>query len=97
MMLQYNLMKDGMPCHLTCASCAGFVATCVGSPLDVIKTRIMNSKSGKYNGPIDCAAQTLKNEGFTAFYKGFIPNVMRMSGWNCMMFITLEQVKKRFA
>jgi len=96
-MLQYKIMKDGMPCHLTCASMAGFVATVIGSPLDVLKTRIMNAPSGKYKGPLDCIGQTFKNEGFGAFYKGFVPNVIRMSGWNCCMFITLEQVKKHLA
>ena len=96
MMLQYNIMKDGIKCHLTCACCAGFFATCVGSPLDVCKTRVMNAPPGKYSGLIDCFMKTLTKEGFSAFYKGFIPNATRMCGWNVTMFITLEQVKKAF-
>jgi solute carrier family 25 uncoupling protein 8/9 len=76
---------------------AGFTACCVGSPVDVLKTRIMNAPKGVYSGPLDVVYQTVKNEGFFAFYKGFVPNVARLAGWNCVMFLTLEQVKKRFA
>ena len=32
--------------HLTCAFLSGFVATCFGSPVDVIKTRLMNATPG---------------------------------------------------
>ncbi len=34
-----KLMKDGVPCHFTAAVAAGFAATLVASPVDVIKTR----------------------------------------------------------
>jgi len=97
MMLSSGMLKDGVPCHLTCACMAGFTACCVGSPVDVLKTRIMNATPGQYGGPLDIVYQTIKNEGFGAFYKGFIPNVGRLAGWNCVMFLTLEQVKKRFS
>ena len=69
---------------------AGFTACVVGSPVDVLKTRIMNATPGTYSGPVDCFYQTLKGGGPAAFYKGFGPNVVRLSGWNCMMFLTLE-------
>jgi solute carrier family 25 uncoupling protein 8/9 len=92
-----KMLKDGIPCHLLCASLAGFTACVVGSPVDVLKTRIMNAAPGQYAGPMDCVYKTIKNEGFGAFYKGFGPNVMRLAGWNCVMFLTLEQVKKAMA
>lgn len=43
------------------------VATSIGSPIDVMKTRIMNSDLAghtgvKYNGVVDCATQTFKKE-----------------------------------
>ena len=89
-----GFLKDGIPCHLTCASLAGVTACVFGSPVDVLKTRIMNAKTGQYSGPVDCAYQTLKLEGPSAFYKGFVPNCARLASWNCAMFLTLEQVKK---
>jgi len=94
MVLQSGLLRDGVCCHLLCACCAGFTATVVGSPVDVLKTRIMNAAPGTYSSPLDCIWQTLRHEGLVAFYKGFGPNVMRIAGWNCFMFLTLEQVKK---
>lgn len=48
----------------------GFAATVAASPVDVIKTRYMNSSKGQYSGAIDCAIRMAKQEGFTAFYKG---------------------------
>ena len=89
------MLKDGIPCHLVCATLAGITACVFGSPVDVLKTRVMNAEAGKYSGPLDCAYKTLKLEGPSAFYKGFIPNSARLALWHCVMFLTLEQVKKR--
>ncbi len=57
----------------------------------------MNAEPGKYSNPLQCASETLRNEGPSAFYKGFGPNVVRLAGWNVIMFLTLEQVKKAMA
>ena len=92
--MEKGLMKDGVLCHLTCASAAGITACTVGSPVDVLKTRIMNAPEGAFKGPIDCMVQTFKTEGPAAFYKGYIPNCARLASWNCVMFLTLEQLKK---
>ena len=97
MALASGIFKDGIPCHIFCACSAGFTACVVGSPVDVLKTRVMNATKGMYSNPIDCFMQTLKKEGFFAFYKGFGPNVGRLCGWNVVMFLTLEQVKKAMA
>ena len=40
------MMEDGVPCHLVSSSIAGFTAAVVGSPVDVLKTRLMNAKVG---------------------------------------------------
>lgn len=71
-MLKAKLMEDGTPCHLFSSSIAGFVAAVVGSPVDVLKTRVMNNSSGA--GVVDVVVSTIKNEGFKAFYKGFNAN-----------------------
>ena len=69
------------------------MACVVGSPVDVIKSRVMGS-SGLYSGFVDCAVKTLKAEGPFAFWKGFLPNFGRLGSWNVVMFLTLEQVRK---
>jgi len=37
-------MTDNIYAHFVCSAIAGFVATVVGSPFDVIKTRMMSAK-----------------------------------------------------
>ena len=72
---------------------AGFTATCVGSPFDVVKTRMM-SKVVPYKGVLDCVYKTLRHDGPLAFYNGFTANFMRIGTWNIVMFVTYEQIKK---
>ena len=38
-LISNGLFKDGIPCHFTSAVVAGFCATIIASPVDVIKTR----------------------------------------------------------
>lgn len=47
-----------------------------------------------YKGSLDCGIQTVRNEGFSALYKGFIPTWFRMAPWNIIFFITYEQLKQ---
>jgi solute carrier family 25 uncoupling protein 8/9 len=49
---------------------AGFCTTVAASPVDVVKTRYMNSTRGEYRGAVDCALRMLAQEGPAAFYKG---------------------------
>lgn len=51
-------------------SSIGFATTIVASPIDVVKTRYMNSPKGMYTGAIDCTIRMAKKEGPAAFYKG---------------------------
>ncbi|KAM3581415.1 hypothetical protein VKS41_006240 [Umbelopsis sp. WA50703] len=46
----------------------GMSQVLVGQPLDTIKVRLQLD-SGRFKGAIDCAVQTIKNEGFFALYK----------------------------
>ncbi|CAK6966728.1 mitochondrial uncoupling protein 2-like isoform X1 [Scomber scombrus] len=94
LILKYNLMSDNMPCHFTAAFAAGFCTTIVASPVDVVKTRYMNSVPGQYNGATNCALTMLINEGPTAFYKGFVPSFLRLGSWNIVMFVSFEQIKR---
>ncbi|KAK0606253.1 hypothetical protein LWI29_035695 [Acer saccharum] len=71
---------------------AGLFAVCIGSPIDVVKSRMMGDSA--YKNTIDCFIKTLKTEGICAFYKGFLPNFSRLGSWNAIMFLTLEQAKK---
>uniref|UniRef100_A0A3B4ZKV8 Dicarboxylate carrier UCP2 n=1 Tax=Stegastes partitus TaxID=144197 RepID=A0A3B4ZKV8_9TELE len=94
LILKYKLMTDNMPCHFTAAFAAGFCTTIVASPVDVVKTRFMNSVPGQYSGAINCTLTMLIKEGPTAFYKGFMPSFLRLGSWNIVMFVSYEQIKR---
>eukprot|EP00892_Ulva_mutabilis_P002082 jgi/Ulvmu1/11875/UM081_0033.1 len=86
-------MADGISTHILAGLGAGFAAVCVGSPVDVVKSRMMGAAPGQYAHIFDCFYQTATKDGLLAFYKGFLPNFGRLGSWNVIMFLTLEQVK----
>ncbi|XP_073039232.1 mitochondrial uncoupling protein 5-like [Primulina eburnea] len=97
--LEKDLMKDGLGTHVTASFAAGFVASVVSNPVDVIKTRVMNMKveagmAPPYTGAFDCAMKTVRTEGAMALYKGFIPTISRQGPFTIVLFVTLEQVRK---
>ncbi|KAG8539898.1 hypothetical protein GDO81_020142 [Engystomops pustulosus] len=93
-LLNSNLMSDTLPCHFTSAFGAGFCTTVIASPVDVVKTRYMNSAKGQYQSALNCALTMLRKEGPRAFYKGFMPSFLRLGSWNVVMFVTYEQLKR---
>jgi hypothetical protein len=54
---------------------AGFFMTCTVSPFDRIRTNLMNQPTDKkiYDGLVDCAVKTIKRDGVTSLWRGFIP------------------------
>ncbi|KAI9109110.1 hypothetical protein K1719_019733 [Acacia pycnantha] len=85
---------DNVFTHLLASLGAGLFAVSFGSPLDVVKSRMMGDST--FKNTLDCFLKTLFNEGFLAFYKGFFPNFARVGLWNVVMFLTLEQAKRSF-
>ncbi|XP_063891401.1 mitochondrial uncoupling protein Bmcp-like [Helicoverpa armigera] len=89
--------------HFASSLIASLGSAVASTPLDVIRTRLMNQKKLKgqvvkstetiYKGTIDCFLQTVRNEGFLALYKGFVPTWLRMGPWNIIFFLTYEQLK----
>ncbi|MEQ2178102.1 Mitochondrial uncoupling protein 2 [Goodea atripinnis] len=92
--LRHNMLSDNLPCHFVSAFGAGFVTTVIASPVDVVKTRYMNSPPDQYRSAINCAWTMLTKEGPTAFYKGFMPSFLRLGSWNVVMFVSFEQIKR---
>ncbi|XP_034173499.1 dicarboxylate carrier UCP2 [Osmia lignaria lignaria] len=91
--LESGYLRDGIPCHLSAAVTAGLCTTLAASPVDVVKTRYMNSAPGEYKGVKECAVRMIKEEGLAAFYKGFVPSFTRLVSWNIVLWITYEQFK----
>lgn len=68
--LSKKLLEDQFPLHFVSAFGAGFATTCIASPVDVVKTRYMNSPPNTYRSAFNCAYMLLKHNGPLAFYKG---------------------------
>jgi len=94
-------LNEGFALHVVAATTAGFSATVCGSPVDVIKTRFFNQKfennrGTEYTGVIEAFKKIYAVEGHMGFYKGFVPNFVRIAWWNIVCFATLEKVRKSF-
>lgn len=92
-LLTYTHIPNDIRLHFSAAVIAGLAATVVASPVDVVKTRYMNSPKGQYRGAMDCAIKMGRKEGVAAFYKGFVPSFARLVSWNVVMWISYEQLK----
>ncbi|XP_046660216.1 mitochondrial uncoupling protein 4 isoform X4 [Homalodisca vitripennis] len=81
------------------SACAGLVAATMGTPADVVKTRIMNQPTDAqgrgvlYKSSIDCLMKTVHNEGAFALYKGFLPVWIRMAPWSLTFWLSFEQIR----
>lgn len=99
-LLRNTTLKDSSLCHGLSSICAGLVAATMGTPADVIKTRIMNQtrdKQGRgllYISTYDCLKQAIKREGLLSMYKGFLPTWARMAPWSMTFWLTFEQIRK---
>uniref|UniRef100_A0A4W5KNS0 Solute carrier family 25 member 10 n=1 Tax=Hucho hucho TaxID=62062 RepID=A0A4W5KNS0_9TELE len=86
------MITSVMLCHtLFTLPTWGGCATVLCQPLDVLKTRLMNSK-GEYMGLLHCVTDTAKL-GPNAFYKGLVPAGIRLIPHTVLTFIFLEQLR----
>ncbi|NXQ79561.1 DIC protein, partial [Nyctibius grandis] len=94
LVLTTGLLSDNVFTHFLASFIAGGCATFLCQPLDVLKTRLMNSQ-GEYRGVAHCAVETAKL-GPLAFYKGFVPAAIRLVPHTVLTFVFLEQLRKYF-
>jgi hypothetical protein len=88
-------VPDGLPLHVGASLLAAASAAAFGSPMDVVATRVMQPdvvKSG-ISWPA-YTMQMVRNEGLFSFYKGFLPNWLRLAGFNVVLWVSFEQIKK---
>ncbi|NXQ93290.1 DIC protein, partial [Sagittarius serpentarius] len=94
LVLATGLLSDNIFTHFLASFIAGGCATFLCQPMDVLKTRLMNSQ-GEYRGVTHCAMETAKL-GPLAFYKGFVPAAIRLVPHTVLTFVFLEQLRKYF-
>ncbi|KAK7870615.1 hypothetical protein R5R35_009114 [Gryllus longicercus] len=98
--LTHTALPDSHLTHMLSSACAGLVAATMGTPADVVKTRIMNQPtdaSGRgllYKSSLDCLTKTVELEGLMALYKGFLPVWIRMAPWSLTFWLTFEQIRR---
>ena len=85
-------MKDNLYTHFTASFMAGFVATTVCSPVDVIKTRVMSAQTKE--SIVSLVTRITANEGLMWMFKGWVPSFVRLGPHTIFTFIFLEQHKK---
>lgn len=95
-------LKDNIVTHFFSGIFAGIVTTLIASPVDIIRTRYMNSmdeflkKQNQssaiqfYRSPIDCVVKTVRTEGFLALYKGSFVYCLRVMPHVTSMFLLVE-------
>lgn len=85
-------MQDSMSTHFLSSFLAGFVATSICNPVDVIKTRIMNA--GAKQSLLDILHKAQQKEGLFWMYRGWTPSFMRLGPQTIFTMIFFEQHKK---
>ncbi|KAJ2159372.1 hypothetical protein GGF46_003075 [Coemansia sp. RSA 552] len=89
--------SEGLPLHFSASFLAGFVATTITSPFDVVKTRIMNAgPKSPYKSLPQAMYLIVKEEGPRALYKGWTPSFVRMAPQTILTFIFLEQFRNAY-
>lgn len=88
--------KDGVGLHLSASILAGFVATTVCSPVDVLKTRVMaeSAGSGKAQGVLGLLKGVYEREGIKWMFRGWVPSFVRLGPHTVVTFLFLEQHKR---
>ncbi|KAH8284694.1 hypothetical protein KR018_011566 [Drosophila ironensis] len=87
--------KEGLPLHFATSTIAGCVGTIITQPIDVIKSTYMNAPPGQFSGMGEATAAIAK-QGPLAFYKGFIPALLRIAPNTIIVFMLYEQARLRF-
>lgn len=88
-------MPDTITTHFVSSMLAGFVATTVCSPVDVIKTRVMSaSPAESRSGIVALIRDVSRKEGFMWMFRGWVPSFIRLGPHTIATFVFLEQHKK---
>ena len=86
---------------LVSGAVGGTVGTMLNTPMDVVKSRIQNSpkvagQKPKYNWAWPALSMVMKEEGFSALYKGFLPKVLRLGPGGGILLVVFTGVMDFF-
>lgn len=89
-----SLKEDHPLTHFLSSVGAGFVATTICSPVDVIKTRIMSAEGRGGAGVLRLLGSWYRAEGVKWLFKGWVPSFVRLGPHTVVTFLFLEQHKR---
>jgi solute carrier family 25 (mitochondrial uncoupling protein), member 27 len=95
--IRKQICHDNLYAHTLASVCSGLSATTLSCPADVIKTRMMNQdKVGTdlYRNSLDCLVKTVRHEGLTALWKGFLPTWGRLGPWQFVFWVSYEKLRQ---
>ena len=92
---------QAMLTDFTSGAIGGTVGTILNTPMDVVKSRIQNTPKiaggiPKYNWAWPGLGTILKEEGFSALYKGFLPKVLRLGPGGGVLLVVYTNVMDWF-
>ncbi|KAJ8291073.1 hypothetical protein GJAV_G00021070 [Gymnothorax javanicus] len=77
--------------YITMAALSKIFAVATTYPYQVVRARLQDQHN-KYNGATDVIKRTWRNEGAIGFYKGMVPNLIRVTPACCITFVVYEKV-----
>ncbi|XP_059091848.1 calcium-binding mitochondrial carrier protein Aralar1-like isoform X1 [Tigriopus californicus] len=83
-------------------SIAGATGATAVYPIDLVKTRMQNQRTGSYVGEImyrnsvDCFKKVLRHEGFTGLYRGLVPQLMGVAPEKAIKLTMNDFVRDKF-
>mgnify|MGYP003385917982 CR=1 FL=1 len=97
--LDLGVLSEGTLLHFTSGCIAGLAVALVTSPVDTIRTRLMNQpvvdgKGQLYAGSIDCLMKTARVEGPLAIYKGFTAQWLRVGPHTTISLVCFEFLRR---
>ena len=95
LLLTTGYFKDDPRLHFIASLAAGAIATTLTQPLDVLKTRAMNSAPGEFKNLWEIVCHTAKL-GPLGFFKGYVPAFVRLGPQTIITFLLLEQLRLNF-
>ena len=93
-LLNNTPLKDNLITHFTASVAAGFIATTVCSPADVIKTRVMSAKESE--SLVSLLSRIFRTEGAGWMFRGWVPSFVRLGPHTVATFVFLEEHKRLY-